>query len=231
MTAWERLRELDPGFLEVAEALIAVPERGGRLEPKVRELVHVAIDAAATHLDEEGVRLHIRRAIEHGATGEEVLEVLQLTSTLGVHAANVGVPLMFEVLEERGERPETVLDERGERLKAEFVAKRGYWHAFWDGILVLDPDFFEAYLRFSGYPWEHGVLPPKVKELIYCAFDAASTHLFVPGLKLHVRNALELGATPHEIMAVIEIASGIGLKACRIGVPILVEELERAISR
>ena len=45
---------------------------------------------------------------------------------------------------------------------------------------------------------------PKVKELVYCAFDVASTHLWLPGLKLHIRNALGYGATPTEVMEVIE---------------------------
>ena len=60
-------------------------------------------------------------------------------------------------------------------------------------------------------PWKHGVLEPKVKELIYCAFDVASTHLWLPGLELHMRNALGYGATPTEMMEVIQIASVLGV--------------------
>lgn len=226
--SWDALLELDPGFFEAYLALATVPERSAALDPKVRAFVRIAVDAAATHMYEEGTRLNIRRAIELGATREELMEVLQLTSTLGIHAANIGTPLLFEVLEERGERPGGDLDERRERLKAEFTETRGYWHEFWHEILVMSPDLFEAYLRFSGHPWQHGVLEPKVKEFIYCAFDAAATHLYVPGLKLHIRNALALGATPREVMEVIEIASAMGIHACHMAVPILLEELERA---
>ena len=116
------------------------------------------------------------------------MEVLELTSTLGIHASNIGVPLLLEVLEEEGLRDGPApLDERQEQLKAEFTANRGYWHEFWDGMLELDPDLFEAYIEFSSVPWKTGTLEPKVKELVYIAFDASATHLYVPGLKLHMR--------------------------------------------
>ena len=117
------------------------------------------------------------------------------------------------------------LDDRRREVRADFEAKRGYWHPFWDDILALDPEFMAAYTQFSGIPWTHGVLEPKVKEMIYIAFDVAATHLYEPGLRAHIRNALGLGATREEIMEVIELVSVIGIHACAVGVPILVEEL------
>ena len=95
-------------------------------------------------------------------------------------------------------------------------------------MLRLDADFFEAYLRFSSVPWRNGVLEPKLKELIYIAIDAATTHLYEPGLRQHVQNALGYGATREEIMEVYELTSVLGIHTCTLGVPILLEELERA---
>jgi alkylhydroperoxidase/carboxymuconolactone decarboxylase family protein YurZ len=225
---WQALREADPDFFEAFTALAAVPRRSTALDSKVKELVLVAVNAAATHLFVPGIREHIRRALELGATREELLEVLQLTSTLGIHASTVGVPLLLETL---GDREVPPLDERRAALRADFEAKRGYWHGFWDGLLELDPDFFEAYCDFSAYPWANGVLEPKVKELIYTAFDASATHLYVPGLRQHIENALGHGATPAEVMEVFELASTIGIHACVVGLPILLEELARAEER
>jgi alkylhydroperoxidase/carboxymuconolactone decarboxylase family protein YurZ len=132
------------------------------------------------------------------------------------------------VLTEEGRRQGPApLDERRAALKAEFTANRGYWHEFWDGLLELDPDLFEAYVEFSSLPWTSGVLEPKVKELIYCAFDAAATHLYVPGLKVHMRNAIRHGATTEEIMEVLDIVSVIGIHAAAVAAPILAEELRR----
>jgi alkylhydroperoxidase/carboxymuconolactone decarboxylase family protein YurZ len=222
---WQALRDADPDFFEAFSELATVPRRSTALDPKVKEFACVAVNAAATHLFEPAIRTHIRRALELGATKEELLEVLQLTSTLGIHASTVGVPVLLEAL---GDREVPPLDERREALKADFKAKRGYWHEFWDGLLELDPDFFEAYVRFSSHPWTHGVLEPKVKELIYTAFDASATHMYVPGLRQHIENALAYGATPAEVMEVFELASTIGIHACVVGLPILLEELSRA---
>ncbi len=120
----------------------------------------------------------------------------------------------------------TELTERQQQLKQDFVEARGYWNPFWDGLLTLDPNFFEAYLNFSSVPWRTGVLEPKVKELIYTAIDAATTHLYEPGLRVHIRNALRYGATKEEIMEVLELVSVLGIHSCILGVPVLLEELE-----
>ena len=231
--AWQALLDEDPGFFATFVELAAVQRRSDALDPKVKELVCVAVNAAATHLFEPGIRAHVRRALELGATKDELLEVLQLTSTLGIHAATVGVPLLLESLGEsdgdpRSQRGSSALDDRRAALRADFEAKRGYWHGFWDGLLELDPDFFEAYVEFSAYPWANGVLEPKVKELIYTAFDASATHMYVPGLRQHIENALGHGATPAEVMEVFELASTIGIHGYLVGLPIVLEELERA---
>ena len=112
-----------------------------------------------------------------------------------------------------------------ERLKAEFTRVRGYWHEFWNDVLELDPEMFEAYLEFSSVPWRTGPLSPAEKELIYISYDIAATHLYVPGTKLHIRNALDHGATPEQVLEVMEIASMIGVHAVTTAVPILAAEL------
>jgi alkylhydroperoxidase/carboxymuconolactone decarboxylase family protein YurZ len=224
--SWERMLELDTEFLRSHLKLSAVPWRHGTLEPKVKEFMYLAADAAATHLYVPGIRQHIRAALTWGATGAELMEVLELTSTLGIHACNIGVPLLQEVLRETGAAPEPgPLSDRQQELKAEFTASRGYWHEFWDGLLTLDPDLFEAYAEFSSVPWRTGVLEPKVKEFVYIAFDASATHLYVPGLKLHMRNALGYGATTAEILEVLGIVSVVGIHAATTAAPILAEEL------
>lgn len=223
---WQHMLELDPEFLRAYLSFSSVPWRRepGALEPKVREFMYIAVDAAATHLYTPGIRQHITAALDHGATPAEIMEVIELTSTLGIHTCNIGVPLLIEVLEEEGLREGPAeLTEYQEQLKARFVENRGYWHSFWDGLLELDPELFEAYVEFSSVPWRTGTLQPKVKELVYCAFDASATHLYVPGLKQHLRNAVRYGATIPEIMEVFEIASVIGVHAATTAVPILAE--------
>jgi alkylhydroperoxidase/carboxymuconolactone decarboxylase family protein YurZ len=143
---------------------------------------------------------------------------------MGIHACNTGVPILIEELAAAGQLlDEGPLTARQEEIKADFTAKRGYWNEFWDGVLRLDAEFFAAYTAFSSYSWEHGVLSPKMKELVYSAFDVSATHMFQPGLRQHIRNALAYGATKEEIMEVFELASGIGAKAFALGAPALRE--------
>lgn len=120
------------------------------------------------------------------------------------------------------------LTEQQKALRDTFIAERGYWNPFWDGLLSLDQEFFDAYLRFSSVPWKSGPLEPKIKELIYVAIDAATTHLYEPGLRQHIRNAISYGATREEVMEVLELVSVLGIHACTLGVPVLLEEFEAA---
>lgn len=222
---WDNLLELDEDFFRAYTEFSSVPWRHGPLDPKVKEFVYIAVDAAATHLYVPGIQQHIRQALKHGANAAEIMEVLELTATLGIHACNIGVPILVEELEAIGQPVSKELSERQEEIKAEFTEKRGYWNPFWDEMLWLDPEFFAAYTEFSSVPWVSGTLEPKVKEFIYTAFDVSATHLYVPGLRQHIRNALAYGATREEVLEVIELASVIGIHSCTVGVPILVEEL------
>lgn len=119
------------------------------------------------------------------------------------------------------------LTPRQKEIKEKFTELRGYWREeSWGDLLRLDPDFFEAYMNYSSKPWIKGVLPPKIKELIYIAIDASCTHLHAVGLRVHIKNALKYGATREEIMEVFELASVLGIHTLTLGVPILVEELK-----
>ena len=62
-----------------------------------------------------------------------------------------------------------------------------------------------------------------MKELVYCAFDTAATHLYVPGLKLHMKNVLGYGGTPQEILEVIEIATQLSVHTAHVAAPIIEE--------
>ena len=227
--SWESVLKLDPEFLASYLKFSAVPWRKNHLSDKVKELIYIAVDDNATHMYLPGVRQHIRAALALGATPQEIMEVLELAATLGIHAMNIGVPILVEVLEEKGLRtgPAPLTDYQ-EEVKAEFTKTRGYWHSFWDEMLELDPELFAAYTDFSAHPWRHGTLEPKIKELVYIAFDTAATHLYVKGLKLHIENAVGYGATAQEILEVMEIASVLGIHAVTSAAPILAEEATAA---
>ncbi|HMN81397.1 MAG TPA: carboxymuconolactone decarboxylase family protein [Burkholderiaceae bacterium] len=95
---WQTMRDFDPRFTEAYLALREVPFSHGPLPLKFKELILVAVNAATTHLYAPGVRRHIRNALDAGATGEEVLEAIQLTTVLGIHSSNLALPILAEEL-------------------------------------------------------------------------------------------------------------------------------------
>jgi alkylhydroperoxidase/carboxymuconolactone decarboxylase family protein YurZ len=227
---WQQVLEMSPEFFEAYSNFSSVPWKTGPLEPKVKEMIYIAMDIATTHLYLPGTRIHMANALKHGATKEELMEVLQIVSVLGIHSMTEGLPILIDELKNAdigGELEALELDERALAHKQEFIDNRGYWMPIWESLLKLSPDFFKAYLDLSSVPWKTGVLEPKVKEFMYIAIDIATTHLFLSGTRIHMRNALKHGATQEEIMEVIALVSICGMHSATEGVPILVQELER----
>jgi len=98
---WEPFYDLDPAWTERFIAMGTLPMLRGALDPKTIELIAIAVDASCTHLYAPGVRRHVRKALELGATKEEIAAVLQLTSVLGIHTMSVGAPILHEELAAR----------------------------------------------------------------------------------------------------------------------------------
>lgn len=113
-------------------------------------------------------------------------------------------------------------------LKAEVIAKRGYWGSWHQGLLDLSPAYLAAYLDFHEPPFHAGHLDRKMCEFIYIAVDAAVSHLFVPGMEMHFEVALRMGATTAELMEVVQLTMLAAYSPHTAGLPILAEELARA---
>ncbi|KAI9743692.1 MAG: hypothetical protein M1818_003008, partial [Claussenomyces sp. TS43310] len=224
---WEALLKLNPAYLEAYLTIQDVSQRQNRLSPKVQEFIYIAVAACTTHIHAPGIRAHVKAAFAAGATADEIMEVVGLTYLVGIHTVTLGAPLLLELMAEEGIQGAGAfqIDEERQRIKDSFIKRRGFWTDTWNPLLQLDPNFFEAYVDFSSLPAKTGVLEPKVRELVTCAFDAATTHLYGRGTKIHMRNALKLGATPGEIMEMLEITSLMGIDGVTIAAPLVLEQL------
>ncbi|MGV9797123.1 carboxymuconolactone decarboxylase family protein [Mycobacterium sp. NPDC003449] len=199
-----------PLFFQRLAAMVAVPAERGALSAAERALIGVGVVGNVANTNWARLDAYARLALQVGAGQDQVRDVLQLVSIMSIHAMTAGVPALVRVMSERGIAPPRELDDRRRRLKAEFEQRRGYWHETWDDVLVLDPDMFEAYTAFSTSAVEEGSLDTRLRELIYIAIDCVPTHLYVPGVEIHSRKALDAGATPEQILTAIEIASLLG---------------------
>ena len=105
------------------------------------------------------------------------------------------------------------------------LRERAGWNPNWDPIYALDPIWTERFVSMGVGPMVSGVLDAKTIEFIAIAVDASCTHMYAPGVRRHIRKALELGATKQEITAVLQCVSVLGIHTMSLGAPILLEEL------
>jgi alkylhydroperoxidase/carboxymuconolactone decarboxylase family protein YurZ len=97
--SWEPFAKLDPAWTEKAIAMAIAPAVSGALDNKTVELIGIALDASCMHLYAPGIRRHIRRALQAGATKEEITAVLQLASLQGLHSMRLGAPILLDELQ------------------------------------------------------------------------------------------------------------------------------------
>ncbi len=103
----------------------------------------------------------------------------------------------------------------------------GQWNAAWDAAAALDPEWMEAFLAAGTLPLRRGILDPKIYEFLAIAVDAACTHMYAPGTRRHIAGALDKGATPEEVLAVLEAVAVLGIHSVSLGAPMLAEEMKK----
>jgi alkylhydroperoxidase/carboxymuconolactone decarboxylase family protein YurZ len=218
-----KLEAWDPEWTAACRAMSTNPWRTGVLSPKFVELVSLAVNIACTNLNAEGTRRHIRGALDAGATRDEIVLIFKMASVMSIHSCSLGAPILLEEAKAAGVEPEPappVATPAVDRMKA-----IGQWNAAWEPFLAIDPGWTDAFMATGAGIYGSGILPPKEIELLSIAFDASFTHMYAPGTRRHIQNALKAGASIEEIFEVLKICVAHGVQACNLGVPILDEEL------
>jgi len=105
------------------------------------------------------------------------------------------------------------------------LREQGGWNPNWEPFYALDPDWTERFMSMGMKPMLSGVLDAKTMEFLAIAVDASCTHMYGPGVRRHIKKALQLGATREEITAVLQLTSVLGIHTMSLGAPILQEEL------
>jgi alkylhydroperoxidase/carboxymuconolactone decarboxylase family protein YurZ len=101
----------------------------------------------------------------------------------------------------------------------------GEWNPNWESFYALDASWTEKFMTMGLAPMLKGTLDAKTIEFIAIAIDASCTHMYAPGVRRHIRKALDLGATREEITAVLQLTSVLGIHTMSLGAPVLLEEL------
>lgn len=93
---------------------------------------------------------------------------------------------------------------------------------------TLDPGFAAVTEALVGHPYRSGVLAPAVRALVVLAVESVIPEADEPRIEAAVDAALADGATAAEVLCTFEIACSIGLHTVSVGLPVLLEEMERA---
>jgi len=220
----DKLKEWDPKGAELLLRVGMNPWNSGVLPLKEVELIFLALNCSCTNLDEGGTRRHIRGALDAGATREEVLLVLKCGAGLAVHSCSLGAPILLEEMKAAG--VQAAGGPKPETPACDAMKAMGQWNTAWDPFFELSPLWTDEFFAFGASVYKSGIFTPRFTELISIAFDASITHMYAPGVRRHIQGSLKAGATPEEIMAVLQICVSMGVQACVKGVPILAEELQ-----
>ena len=223
---WTSLREWDPKWAELCFKMSTNPWTHSVLPRKFIELVSVSLNAACTNLNPDGTRHHIRAALEAGATREEILFVLKCGSVLSIHCCSLAAPIVLE--EAKAANVQLTPRANTEPTPAcDAMRKIGTVEHGVGSVLRTRSGIHRRIHGDGGGVYKSGVMSPKEVELLSIALDASVTHMYAPGTRRHIQNALKAGATMEEIMEVLKLCVVQGVQTFNLGLPILAEELER----
>lgn len=199
---------------EAGTMTAGLPE-GEPLDAQAAALVALAVAVSVTSLDRAAVNVAIDAVMDAGATVEQVQEIIALVSGLGVHSLMVTSVAVLEEAEKRGlADPGAPLDSGRQQLWDKHVGDDPFWQGFseelpgfLEAMLRLSPDIFTGFFEYCAIPWRSGTVRAKVKELAAMACDAAPSHRFRPGFRVHLKNAIKLGVGRAAIFQALDIAA------------------------
>lgn len=228
----EGLLRLDPEFLQTYGRYAGYSAEMGPLSPKMRELIYVALDGSASHLFRSGLALHLRLALREGATAREIVDVFRLATVQGLDGCHVGIGVLAEELAEAGLEVVQAEPSKEQRvLRDTYVAQFGDWPDFCEQWLRRDPGYFAVLLDLLADRHKGGGLDQRSQCLISIALNACFTALNPSGLRVQIKRALRLGIDQREILQVLQMTAHLGVHACAIGVPVLMEALDERAAK
>ena len=94
------LSQADPEYLELFHRMhMHVMREKKALPEKIKEIIISAVNAATGY--ERGIKIHLRGALEAGASKDEIIEGLLAASLpAGIHVLSLGLPILDDVMKE-----------------------------------------------------------------------------------------------------------------------------------
>jgi alkylhydroperoxidase/carboxymuconolactone decarboxylase family protein YurZ len=213
----EALLQADPVFLARYASYAGYPARSGPLSERMVELIYVALDASAAHLFTPGLKTHMTRALEVGASEADIFDVLHLLAAQGLESVYQSAAILAEeAADDPLAVPDAVLQARIEQHCAELgevlmpIAQR-------------DSGYAHVLLDFLAHRGSNTGLTPRERGLVQVALHACFT-AFNPGaVRRLIRATLAEGATSAELMQAIQLGAHLSVHGTALGATVFAE--------
>lgn len=198
------------------QALVAAQEVGDgeALGPVDRLLIRIGLACALPSLNKDASHHAIAEALTAGASAQQIQEIVSLMAGLGVHSLMLTANLITQeagLVDADGAIAFTA--EEQEKWDSR-IAGDPFWDrmeeelpGFLRSMLKLSPAQFDAFFDFCAVPWKTRTVSARTKELLAMASDAMPSHRFMPGFRLHLANAIKLGAGRRAIEECLDLAA------------------------
>jgi len=219
-----------PDYLKQYMAYASVPAETGPLSAKDRELIYVAVDTSTTHMFGQGLAIHIRAALAAGCTPHELIEVMELATAQGLDSVSVGIGIVIDELAAAGQSDDTdarPLSAEEAAAKKAFSDKFASWPLWADQLVRRDLEYFRAMIAIMDGPSLTGALDQRSRVLVKFALASSPTHMSPEMMREHARTAIGLGVSGAELIEVLQLVAHLGVHACVIGVPEIVDAVRQ----
>lgn len=225
----EAMLAINPRWLEIYLDFGGAPDKLGVISEKLKHLIWITVDSLPAHLYPRGIKRHIEMARADGATFDEIFEAIAIACDTVMMTCDTAMPILFEELgiAEDG-IPPSAAAERLAALEVEMMERRGEWPAWTARLYAIAPDYVDAVTDLILEPSRANALDAKSRAFIYLALNASPVVNNPAGVRRHVRQALELGATVDELVEVIQLSGMIAFHSSSVALPILRDVIDEA---
>ncbi len=202
----ETLLRERPRFVQAYADYAGHPARTGPLSARMVELLYVALDASGSHLFEAGLRTHMAKALEAGATSADLFDVLHLVAAQGLEAVVQAAAILAEETGATGAVPMPATSPEGDDPLALLARLDPAFAAVVRDFLDVDA------LRDAGPG-----LTPTEQCLVRIALNACFTAHNPSALRQHIRHGLASGLTAAEMLQAIQLGAHLAVHGTALG--------------
>lgn len=207
----ETLLQGNPDFVEHYARYAAHPARTGPLSLRMVELVYVALDASSSHLYEAGLRTHMTRALEAGASEADLFDVLHLVTVQGVSR----VAQAAEVLARAAPADASLTLNEDTRHRLESTRQR---HGLsLEALAMLDPAYTKVLLDWLEGGFTGSGLTSGEQLLVQLALQACFTAFDAEAVRHLVSQGLAQGLTIPQMLQVIQMGAHLAVHGTALG--------------